>query len=176
MGKWCEVKCNCLNRERVSGSDWPNYGMYRQHFSGRVKPQSEWDEKIKGMYQCGHRDGAFVQFWPGDLLRIGLALEVAYREQPGYFDLFRRVSNWRNYEDEYLALSPDEATLWRLEIEQLQSYLSGHEYMGWREKEAFEKELGEDPFLYGDIHKTLEDGFIFCDASAKTGNPIEFFW
>ena len=142
MGKWCEVKCNCPNREPLPGSEWPNYDMYRKHFTGRVRPREEWEEKIKDMYKCGHRDGALVQFWPGDLLQIGLALEEAYRERPEYFELFRRISNWRNYDDEYLALSADEAALWRLEIEQLQNYLSGEEYMGWHEKEVFERGFG----------------------------------
>ncbi len=48
--------------------------------------------------------------------------------------------------------------------------------MGWHEKEAFEEALVEYPFLYGDIQKTLKDGLIFCEARAKTGNPVEFFW
>ena len=176
MGKWCEVKCDCPDREPLPGSRHPDYDSYRRHFPGRVRPREEWEEKIRGMYKCGHRDGVLVQFWPGDLLKIGLALEAAYRERPEYFELFRRISNWRNYEDEHLTLSPEEAPLWRLEIEQLQGYLSGEEYMGWHEEEAFQRELGAYPFLYGDIHKTLKDGLVFCDASAKTGNPVEFFW
>ena len=176
MGKWCEIKCNCPDREPLPGSEWHDYGMYRKHFTGRVRPPEEWEEKIKGMYRCGHRDGAFIQFWPGDLLKIGLALEAAYRERPEYFEIFRRITNWRNYEDEYLALSPDEAALWQMEIEHLQRYLSGEQYMGWHEKEAFEKGLAKLPFLYGDIQKTLKDGLTFCEASAKTGKSVEFFW
>ena len=42
------------------------------------------------------------------------------------------------------------------------------------ERELFERALYERPFLYGDIQKTLEDGLKLCDASAETGNPVEF--
>ena len=175
MGKWCEVKCNCSDREPLPGSEWHDYGMYRKHFLGHVKPREEWEERVRRMYKCGHREGALVEFWPGDLFKVGLALEAAYRELPEYFEVFRRISNSGNYYDEYLTLSAAEAALWQLEIEQLQLYLSGEEFMGWHEKVAFEKALSGHPFLYGDIQKTLKDGLTLCEASAKTGNPIEFF-
>src|ERR1043165_7326320 len=100
MGKWCEVKCNCSDREPLPRSDWYSDDPLRQrkHLTvQQLRARKEWSEKVSGMYKCGHRDGALVQSWPGDLLMIGLALDAAYRERPEYFELFRRISNWRNY-------------------------------------------------------------------------------
>lgn len=141
MGKWCEVKCECLERP-----------------------------------ECEHRKGILLEFWPGDLFTIGSTLESAYKHQPTEFETFRRISNWRNYEDEYLSLSPYEVTLWLLEIELLKHYLTGEEYMDWHQKLAFENELARDKLLYGDVQTTLNDGLKLCQASIETGNPIEFLW
>jgi hypothetical protein len=179
MGKWCEVKCNCPDREPIPGSDWFSDDPLRQrkHLTiQQLRARNEWEKRVRGMDKCGHRNGLLLECWPGDLFMIGLALDVAYKDRPEYFEIFRRISNWRNYEDEYLAVSPEEASLWQLEIEQLKHYLSGEEFIGFYERQNFEKALGDDPFLYGDIQKTLEDGMKLCEASATTNNPIEFLW
>lgn len=178
MGKWCEVKCNCSNREPLPGSNWLSYSEYQtyQKKPRLAKTPEEWEEKVKGMHKCGHRDGAFIQFWQGDILKFGYALEVAFKKQPKQFEIFRRISDWRNYDDEYLTLTPDEAALWQLEIEQLEHFLSGEEFLGWHERETFDREFAEEDLLYGDVKKTLIDGLKLCEASAKTNNPIEFSW
>lgn len=141
MGKWCEVKCGCVDRPA-----------------------------------CQHRKGILLEFWPGDLFTIGHALERAYKHQPHEFETCRRIADWRNYEDEYLSLSPNEVMLWRLEIELLQRYLTGEEYMEWHQKRAFKNELAQYTLLYGDAQSTLSDGLRLCQASLETGNSIEFFW
>ena len=66
--------------------------------------------------------------------------------------------------------------LWQLEIEQLQRYLSGEEYLGWHELQAWNKYFAKDVLLYGDLQKTLGDGLELCRASYEIGNPLEFFW
>ena len=179
MGRWCEVKCACPNREPLPGSDWFSDDPLRQRKHLTIqqrRARQEWYENVRNMYKCGHRNGLFLECWPGDLFKIGLALDAAYKEKPEFFEIFRRIPNWRNYEGEYLALSRDEAALWQLEIEQLRRYLSGEEYMGFHETEVFERVLGKQQFLYGDIQKTMKDCIKLCEASTKTGNPIEFLW
>jgi len=176
MGSWCEVKCNCPDREPLPGSDWFSDDPFRQRKHLTIQQRRaalEWHENVRNMYKCGHHKGLLLECWPGDLFKIGWALDAAYKERPEYFEVFRRIADSRNYEDEYLALSPGEVALWQLEIEQLQRYLSGEEYMGFHEQEAFERALEERPFSDGDIKKTLEDGLKLCEASAKTGNAIE---
>lgn len=152
MGKWCEVKCNCPNREPVES---------HSRF---------------GSYKCGHEDGAFLQFWPGDLFYIGLALDGAFKKRPDEFEVFRKIINWRLYDDEYLKLSSDEVLLWKLEIEQLQRYLSGEVFMGWYELQTWKKFFERNYLLYGTVSETLADGLRLCEASEITGNMIEFFW
>jgi hypothetical protein len=175
MGKWCVVNCDCPNREPLPGSDWWSFSAYQQHQKPPrlAKTSEEWEEQVKGMYACGHRDGAILQFWQGDLLTVGRALELAYKNQPEQFEVFRRLAKYENYVDECLALSPDEAALWQLEIEQLQRYLSGEEFMDWHAQKTFESYLAENDLLYGDVEATLDDGLKLCQASAKTNNPIE---
>jgi regulator of replication initiation timing len=176
MGKWCEVKCNCSNRKPLSGSEWWDYSHYCKY---QKKPRlaktiKEWEEKVKGMYECGHRDGVLIEFTPSDLFTISNALEKAYEKQPEYFEVFRKIGQYCSYDDELLVLSSNEISLWQLEIEQLRRYLSEEEFMGWHEREAFEKDLAEEGLLYGSLQETLEDGMRLCKASVETGNPIEF--
>ena len=63
------------------------------------------------MYACGHREGAFVSLWPGDIL----ALAYALRSDAG-FDVFLRVGSPRAYEEnEELELSAADAERWLAE-------------------------------------------------------------
>jgi hypothetical protein len=178
VGKWCEVKCDCPNREPLPGSQWLSYSEYQKYEKKPrlAKTPEEWEEGVRGMYKCGHRDGAYIQSWPGDILRFGYPFEAAFKDQPNRFELFRRISDWRNYDDEYLALTPEDAASWQGEIEQLKRFLSGEEFLGWHEKEIFAREFSQDDLLYGDIESTLAGAMKFCEASAKTKNPIEFYW
>jgi len=152
MGRWVEIKCNCSDREPV-------------------KPHERFGE-----YKCGHKDGMFLQFYPGDLFDIGYALEDALGKDTGVFEVFTKIGNWRLYDDEYLPLTSGERDLWQLEIEQLKRYLSGEQSMGWREMQIFQQKIEHYELLYGSIEETLEDGLSLINASRSTGNPIEFYW
>lgn len=178
VGKWCEVKCRCPNRVPIPGSDWWSYSAYQDHQNKPrlAKTPEEWEEKVKGMYECGHRDGVLIQLWPGDILGFGYALEAAFTKQPNQFEIFRRISNWKNYDDEYLALTPGDAALWQLEIEQLRSFLAGEEFLGWHQKEVFAREFVAGDLLYGNVESTLEDALRLCETSGEIQSPIEFFW
>jgi|GEM_PF-6627002 len=147
-----EVKCNCPNRKPL------------------------WRDNVYQTYECGHRDGIIFQFWPGDLFTIGLALDGTFKEDKSRFEIFRKICNWRLYDDEYLSISRDEVILWQLEIEQLKRYLSKEEFMGWGELQKWQRFWQSNQLLYGDIEKTLEDGLKVCQASLQMDNPIEFLW
>jgi hypothetical protein len=161
MGKWCEVKCNCENRESVYSSD--KYGDY----------------------ECGHNNGIYIEFAPNDLFRIGLALKDAFDEELQPFEVFTKIPNWRIYNDEYLVLTENERDLWEIEIQEVQKYLKGEKFMGWEETRKFNLCLEENRLLYFSIEnvsskegieKTLNDGITLIEASRITGNLIEFFW
>ncbi|MGE0131011.1 MAG: hypothetical protein AB7U82_23280 [Blastocatellales bacterium] len=150
MGRWCEVKCNCPN-------------------DGPVVPGSR-----NLIYNCEH-NSVYLEFWPGDLFSIGYAIEEAFGRQSG-FEIFTKIGNWRLYEGEHLSLSPSDIDLWEIEIEQLKHYLSGEEYMGWRELRKWNEYFEKPRLLYGDVDKTLEDGLKLIRASREMNRPIEFFW
>jgi hypothetical protein len=161
MGKWCEVKCNCENREPVYSS-----------------------EKYKD-YKCGHKDGIYIEFAPNDLFRIGLALKDAFDKESQPFEVFTKIPNWRIYDDEYLPLTNQERDLWEIEIQEVQGYLKGEKNMGWEESRKFHLYLEENTLLYVSTEKfppkealeeTLKEGLLLIEASKVTGNPIEFFW
>jgi hypothetical protein len=152
MGRWCEVKCNCPNREPIDPYD------------------------KEGQYQCGHTAGLCFELWPGDLFAIGYALEFEFRHRRTEFAIFIKVGNWRIYHDERLVLSLEEAALWQLEIEQLQKYLTGENYLGWEESQGWDEYFNKPRLLYGDVSKTLLDGLKLCQASLQISQPIEFFW
>ena len=98
MGRWSLVQCDCPNREPLEHSRW-------------------------GAYACGHQDGAIIAFAPNDLLGYGQDLDRIYKEKPDMFEVWRRIGDWRKYDDEYLSISPDEVKMWELEIEELKHFL-----------------------------------------------------
>ncbi|MGL5833278.1 MAG: hypothetical protein ACRC1Z_08595 [Waterburya sp.] len=178
MGRWCEVKCNCPNRDPLPGS-----GIFDEPYRKRKRltiqeqiDRDNWHENIKGMFTCGHRDGVIIQLSPGELFIIGNTLDKVYKDQEDYFKVFRKISHWRNYTNEYLALSQDEVMLWQLEIEQLQRYLSEEEYMGWHQYQILNEYLNNQTLSQDSLQTILGDGLALCAASEKTGNPVEFFW
>jgi hypothetical protein len=161
MGRWCRVKCNCENREILE---------YHGGFDS---------------YKCGHDDGAYIQFAPNDLFKIGYALEYAFDKKSQIFDVFIKIGNWREYDDEYLALTEEERDMWQLEIEELQKFLNEEYSMGWKETNKFHQYLDEDPLLSVCISKmsktegldsTLKKGLSLIEASKLTGNPVELLW
>jgi hypothetical protein len=158
MGKWALVQCNCQNREPLQHSRW-------------------------GAYACGHKDGAITAFAPNDLVGYGQDLGRIYKHEPKMFEIWRRIGDWHNYHDEYLSLSPDEATMWQLEIEQLQNFLSGREFMGWNEVQLWKRIREHERQVYARSHHSpkqteavLALGLKLCRASAEMNQPIEFFW
>jgi hypothetical protein len=161
MGKWCEVKCNCENREPVYSS-----------------------EKYED-YKCRHKNGIYIEFAPNDLFRIGLALQEAFDKDLQPFEVFTKIPNWRIYDDEYLALTESERDLWEIEIQEVRRYINGEKFMGRNESNKFHIFLEENQLLYVSIeklqqkeaiNKTLNDGMTLIEASRITGNLIEFFW
>lgn len=162
MGKWCLVACNCPNRNPLGPYD------------------SRW-----GQYECGHEDGAILACWPGGLISLGNDLGIVYRNDSAMFPIFRRIGDWRNYggEAEYLNISVEDAQWWQLEIEQLEAYLAGTEYMGWQEQQTWEHLREEERQRYArtgreptPIAEILALGRRLCEASAAMQQPIEFFW
>jgi hypothetical protein len=107
-------------------------------------------------------------------LTVGQDLDRIYRQDPQVFEVFRRIGNPENYEDEYLSLSTDEAVLWQMEIEQIQRYLSAAEWMGWRERQTWDRLREHEAQLYRrggydppDYDAVLLDGLNLCAASAQ---------
>jgi hypothetical protein len=158
MGKYAIVQCNCPNRIPLELSRW-------------------------GAYICGHKDGAILALVPSDLIKYGYELERVYKKQPAMFAIWRKIGDWRNYNNEYLSLSLDEAVMWQLEIEQLQQYLDGEAFMGWKEMQLWNHLREEEQKFYErrgyqveSVEAVLDVGLRLCRASEEMRKPIEFFW
>ena len=125
MGKWAEVHCACPNRRPVPGSDFM-FGKPHRNKRRLTKKQSEdvaeWERTTKNMYECGHRSGVVVEFWPGDIVQVGYLIGNFFKDG---FEIFRRVGDWRCYDDELLLIQCQESELWLMEIEELQQALMG---------------------------------------------------
>src|SRR5688500_14898627 len=125
MGKWAEVQCACPNRKPVPGSDFM-VGKPHRNKRRLTKKQSdevaEWERTTRNMYECGHRDGVVVEFWPGDIVNLGDIIGGIFEDG---FEIFKRAGDWRCYEDELLLIPPDESQLWLLEIDEIQRALDG---------------------------------------------------
>jgi hypothetical protein len=195
MGKWCEVKCSCPNRNPLPHSHWSDEPYLGKH---KTKQQAEirqkWKEKIYGMYECGHRDGCFLQLPPSHIFTVGYGLKEAFGRELGPFEIYRKITDPRNYEDEYLVLSLSEVDLWQMEINQIGKYILGEQYMGWNESRAWERywkkywsqmmewkdrshdPVEEDSWFMMNEHEMLKESLEICHASMVTQNPVEFFW
>jgi hypothetical protein len=158
MSAWVLVKCKCPNRHPLGESLW-------------------------GDYACGHRDGAVISTSPYHLITYGADLERIYKHQPEMFEMWRKIRKWRSYShrNNDLHLQPGEVLMWQLEIEQLQRFLSGEEFMGWDEIQLWRKLREEERLSYArandeprNVQEVLAEGLALCRASQKTGNPIEF--
>jgi hypothetical protein len=79
------------------------------------------------MFECGHRSGVIIEFWPGDIIHLGNLIGSIFRDEGGTFEVFAKVGDWRCYEDELLLIQPDEASLWLMEIEEIQRSIQGFE-------------------------------------------------
>jgi hypothetical protein len=130
MGKWSEVHCDCTNRVPLPGSDFyfdkphRNKGRLTKKEKAEVE---EWERTTKNMFECGHRSGVVIEFWPGDIIHLGKLIGSVFLDESGMFEVFAKVGDWRCYEDELLLIQPDEASLWLMEIEEIQRALLGSE-------------------------------------------------
>jgi hypothetical protein len=158
MGKWVLVQCDCPNRTPLEHSRW-------------------------GAYACTHKDGAIIAFAPNDLIGYGQDFDRIYKDNSEVFEIWRRIGDWHNYNDEYLSLSGEEAMIWQLEIEQLQHFLNGEEFMGWKERQLWKRLREEERRLYArggseptGVEEVIAGGLALCHASSEMRKPIEFFW
>jgi hypothetical protein len=125
MGKWAEVKCDCLNRVRLPGGayeDRPHRGTYPLSES-ESKDVADWELTKKDMFECGHRNGLIYEFWPGDVILAGNLIAEIFSEAESSYEILIKVGDWRCYEDEVLELSPSDAARWLTEIQRLSNAL-----------------------------------------------------
>jgi hypothetical protein len=128
MGKWVEIHCDCPNRVPLPDSDFyfdePHRNKRRLTEKEKAEVE-EWKRTTKNMFECGHRSGVVIEFWPGDIIHLGNLIGSIFRDESGTFEVFAKVGDWRCYEDELLLIQPDEASLWLMEIEEIQRALQG---------------------------------------------------
>lgn len=158
MAKWCEVKCNCPERRPID-------------------PSSKY-----GDYVCGHCDGILIGISPNGFRDLAYALAVSLPDAGKTFAVFAKIYFPQTFDnDTRFWLSADERDLWRLEIKQVQEYLSGQSYMGWqaeRNWNAYWKKYSDGGWdkVSGTPSQILQDAIVVCDASEQTKNPIEFIY
>ena len=144
MGKWSQVRCNCHNRIPLPKSDRRDR-PYRKYSHRRLLSKQEedievWVKNIQDtygdMYECGHRDGMLIQFWPGDIIRLGWVLNTIFKNDLT-FEIYPKVGNGRNYFsenlDEELHISPQEAELWLMEAAELKQAFLGYGNLPYRQ-------------------------------------------
>jgi hypothetical protein len=210
MGKWAEVDCNCINREPLPNSNFYDQPYFhkgsRAHLTTKQQEEvEEWKRTTLDMYACGHRLGILVELHPGDIVFLGRLIESIFKDMEGEFEIFPRVGNWRCYIDEELPLSPEEASLWLLEIEEIKNAMDG---FGNIPREKIENLIIQffldEPRIGGDwerleheaslkqalleqkkptidvlqvkLRNTLADATKLCQASIETGNPVKMLW
>ncbi len=128
MGKWVEVFCNCDNRTPIPNSHslFGRPHRKKRRLTKREKQEvDEWERTTKNMYECGHRNGVLIEFWPGDIIKLGNLIAGILHNTAVTFDIFANVGDWRCYEDELLLISPDEADLWLAEISEIRQCILG---------------------------------------------------
>lgn len=128
MGKWAEVRCNCPNRVPLPGSDSYFGQPHRKKHRLSKKEQAEveeWERSTKNMFECGHRGGVVVEFCPANIIQLGNLIGKVFSDERTAFEIFRKVGDWRSYQDELLLIEPNEARLWQVEIEEVQRAMQG---------------------------------------------------
>ena len=164
MGRWAEVRCNC---------------------PGRNDRKRDPDKPYVFIYPCGHEDGCLFQVSPGFLFDVAHALKLVCPDEVTpevWFPWFAKISDCRQYDDEYLAVPFDAVDEWRTEIEDVKAIDSGIRPVSqaltskWRQH--WESYFEDD--WYRNVAKSvchiLDDGLTLCEASRQSGNPIEFRW
>lgn len=152
MGKWSQVKCNCPDRVVIA--------------------EKGFTEKI---YACGHKNGMIIEYWQGDLMRIGHAAAIAFRTQNNATEMLKKLVDTEEYFDEALFFSVEDAELLKLELEEIRQLETLQGATCRKEWQIFHRELESTPFLYGNLDETLMKSLKLCEASIKTKNPIEFY-
>ena len=136
MGKWSQVRCNCHNRIPLPKSDRrdrPYRNRSHRKLSSKQAGEIEiWEKNVKDMYECGHREGMLVQLWPGEIVRLGWVLNMIFKNDLT-FEIYPKVGNWRNYFDEELQFSPQEAELWLMEAAELKQAFLGYGNLPYRQ-------------------------------------------
>jgi hypothetical protein len=127
MGKWAEVHCDCLNRVPLASSDFFDESHHnKRRLTKKEKAEVEAREHTtKNMFECGHRRGVVIEFCPEGIIHLGNLIGSIFRDEGGTFEIFAKVGDWRCYEDELLLIKPGEASLWLMEIEEIQRGLQG---------------------------------------------------
>jgi len=112
----------------VPGSDFLSDRPYRnkRRLTNRERQEvEEWERTTKNMYECGHRKGILVEFWPGDIIYLGYLIDHVFQDKANIFKVFSKVGDWRCYEDELLLICQDEAGVWLLESDEIRHGLNG---------------------------------------------------
>jgi len=120
MGRWAEVHCGCPNRCPLPTSGW-QCEPHRKRRRLTAKQREErrlWEQTTKDMYECGHRNGCLLEFWPGYIIQFGRLINSAFPETRHDFPIFARVADRRSYH-ELLLLPTDQARLWLSETDSI---------------------------------------------------------
>ena len=140
MGKWSQVRCNCYNRIPLPKSgrrDRPYLNRTRRKLSSQQAREIEiWEKNAENMYECGHREGMLVQFWPGEIIRLGWVVNMIFKTDLT-FEIYPKVGNWRNYFSDELGkelhISSQEAELWLMEAAELKQAFLGYGNIPYRQ-------------------------------------------
>ena len=129
MGKWVQVYCGCDNRTPLVNSSRSArpYNKKRRLTNREKQEVEEWERTTERMYECGHRGGVVVEFYPGAILVLGSAIASVLPDPASAFEIFRKVGDWRCYVDgdELLLISSHQAALWLLEIDEIRRGFQG---------------------------------------------------
>lgn len=118
-----------------------------------------------------------------DLFDIGYAMGMLLAKDPKApwrdFRVFHHISKYKEYKDGCLMLSVEERDAWRMEISKLAAIEQGKIFLPYKVAQdwaAYWKGYFQDLAGWGpqSVMEMLSYGIRLCEASEKTGNPIEF--
>lgn len=121
MSKWAVVECSCVNRVKLPGGDWTDQPHQKKHrlTKAEQKEVDDWKRERQDAFACGHRGGLVAELWPGLILQVAGLVGAMPPEERANFQIFCRIADRQQWLDSTLLLSPDDAPLWLLEIEEL---------------------------------------------------------
>ncbi|HEU4769326.1 MAG TPA: hypothetical protein VFS77_18305 [Pyrinomonadaceae bacterium] len=179
MGKWAEVQCRCPNRRPLPEGDFMFGRPHRRKSrlnQRELEEVKEWERTTQYMYECGHRSGVVIEFGTGEIISLGDLIGSIFQDET--FEIFTRIGDWRNYDDELLLIQPDDAQMWLLEIDEIKQSMSGAGSIP-REKierlilETYPQEIG----TYRDLRARLDDAaakFPFAPIAALKRNVEQY--